>query len=224
MQMPDLALEVHGWTNCLDRFSDAVTGQPPQSRDKYILLAAILALGMNIGFKKMAQATIFSYSDLSRVARTYIREETLRRALQNVDNFALRLPMTAYWGDGTATSSDGMRVIVPVKAANAEYNARYFGNQRGLTFLKHTADIQMPLSPRVISTNEREALFTIDLLCNHETDLNILEQYTDTAGYTFHVFAVCAGLSIRSQHPLHAKPISLLRRTYGGRRPFYRPV
>lgn len=99
-----------------------------------------------------------------------------------------------------------MRVIVPVKAANAEYNARYFGNQRGLTFLTHTADIQMPLSPRVISTNEREALYTIDLLCNHETDLNILEHYTDTAGYTFHVFAVCAFLGYRFAPSIRSMP------------------
>jgi TnpA family transposase len=105
--------------------------------------------------------------------------------------------MAGYWGGGTGTSSDGMRVIVSVKAANADYNARYFGNQRGLTFLTHTADIQMPLSPRIISTNEREALYTIDLLNNHETDLNIVEHYTDTAGYTFHVFAACAFLGYR---------------------------
>jgi TnpA family transposase len=179
MQIPDLALEVHGWTNCLDRFTDAITNKPTTGRDRQILLAALLALGMNIGFKKMAQATGFSYSDLNRVARTYIREETIRRALRDLDNFALTLPMAAYWGDGTATSSDGMRVVVAVKAANADYNARYFGNQRGLTFLTHTADIQIPLSPRVISTNEREALYTIDLLESHETDLNIQEHYTE---------------------------------------------
>jgi len=66
-----------------------------------------------------------------------------------------------------------------------------------LTFLTHTADIQMPLSPRVISTNEKEALYTVDLLCNHETDLNIFEHYTDTAGYSFHVFALCVLLGFR---------------------------
>src|SRR5258708_1875826 len=206
MQIPDMAVEGDGWTKFLDRFTDPITGKPPTGRDRQILLAAILALGMNIGLKKMSQATEYSYSELSRVAATYIREETISRALRVLDNFALRLPMSKYWGDGTATSSDGMRVIVAVKAANAEYNSRYFGNRRGLTFLTHTADIQMPLSPYIISTNERQALYTIDLLCRHETDLNIIEHYTDTAGYTFHVFAVCSFLGFRFAPSIRSMP------------------
>src|SRR5258708_34563382 len=122
MQIPDLALEVDGWTRCLDRFTDAITGKPPQGRDRQALLAAILALGMNIGFKKMAQATAFSYSELSRVAETYIREETISRALRDLDNFALRLPMAAYWGDGPATSPAGLRIVAPFKTAKTDYH------------------------------------------------------------------------------------------------------
>jgi TnpA family transposase len=49
----------------------------------------------------------------------------------------------------------------------------------------------------VISTSEREALHVIDALCNHETDLDIREHYTDTHGYTEHVFALCALLGFR---------------------------
>jgi TnpA family transposase len=40
-------------------------------------------------------------------------------------------------------------------------------------------------------------LHVIDALCSHETDLDIHEHYTDTHGYTTHVFALCAFLGFR---------------------------
>ncbi len=45
---------------------------------------------------------------------------------------------------------------------------------------------------QVISTNESEALYVIDALCHHESDLHIREHYTDTGGSTDHVFALTA--------------------------------
>jgi TnpA family transposase len=55
----------------------------------------------------------------------------------------------------------------------------------------------MPLDkPQVIGTNE-EALYIIDALCNHESDLHIHEHYTDTAGSTEHVFALSSLLGFR---------------------------
>ena len=48
----------------------------------------------------------------------------------------------------------------------------------------------------MIGTNE-EALYVIDALCNHESDLHIREHYTDTAGSTEQVFALASLLGIR---------------------------
>lgn len=50
--------------------------------------------------------------------------------------------------------------------------------------------------PQVIGTNE-EALYVIDALCNHESDLHLREHYTDTAGSTEQVFALTSLLGIR---------------------------
>jgi len=83
-------------------------------------------------------------------------------------------------GDGTRSSSDGMRVRVAVNAANADRNAAYFGPGRGLTIYGHTADFRLPYHTQVISTNDRDAPYVIDGLCNHETDLHIHEHFTDT--------------------------------------------
>jgi TnpA family transposase len=90
-----------------------------------------------------------------------------------------------------------MRLRVAVNAANADRNAAYFGAGRGATIYGHTADFRLPLHTQVIGTNDREALYVIDGLCNQETDLHIHEHYTDTAGYTTHVFGLCAALGFR---------------------------
>jgi TnpA family transposase len=67
-----------------------------------------------------------------------------------------------------------------------------------VTIVTHVSDIWMPFgTQRVISTNDREALYVIDALCHHESDFDIQEHHTDHAGYSLHVFALCALLGIR---------------------------
>ncbi len=71
-----------------------------------------------------------------------------------------------------------------VKAANAERNAKYFHAGWGTNIYIHAADIWVPFGkPQIIGTNE-EALYVIDALCHHESDLHIQEHYTDTGGST----------------------------------------
>src|SRR5215472_11496796 len=90
-----------------------------------------------------------------------------------------------------------MRFHMGVQAANAEYNAKYFHARRGANLYSHAADIWMPCGkPQIIGTNE-EALYVIDALCHHESDLHIREHYTDTGGSTEHVFALTSLLGIR---------------------------
>ena len=50
---------------------------------------------------------------------------------------------------------------------------------------------------KVINTNVRDAVHVIDGLLYHETDLNIQEHYTDTAGYTDQVFGLTHLLGFR---------------------------
>lgn len=109
----------------------------------------------------------------------------------------LSLPLSRAWGDGTTSSSDGMRFQIGVSAANAEYNAKHFGFRRGANLYVHAADIWVPYGkPQIIGTNE-EALHVIDALCHHESDLHIREHYTDTAGATEQVFALTSLLGFR---------------------------
>ena len=120
---------------------------------------------MNYGLGRLARSTPFSYRQLAWVADWHIREETIRAALMELDQFVLHHPLARYWGNGTRSSSDGMRVRVAVNAANSDRNAAYFGPGRGATIYGHTADFRLPFHTQVISTNDREALYVIDGLC-----------------------------------------------------------
>jgi len=195
--LADLLIEVEGWTGFLRHLTHLSQGQPAEGERKMILIATLMGQGMNQPLTRMAEATPFTYWQLAWAADWYLREETLGPAQAELDNFVLRMPFARNWGDGTHSSSDGMRVRMGVQAAHADRNAEYFGKGRGVTIYTHIADIWMPFSQKVIPTNDSEALHVIDALCHHETDLHIEEHYTDTGGYSDHVFALCALLGFR---------------------------
>ena len=50
---------------------------------------------------------------------------------------------------------------------------------------------------KVIAANARDATYVLDGLLYHESDLRIEEHYTDTVGFTDHVFALCHLLGFR---------------------------
>lgn len=195
--LADLLIEVDGWTGFLRHLTHLGEGTEATGDNRMNLLATLMAMGMNIGLTKMAESTPFTYRQLAWAADWYLREETLSKAQAELDNFVLRQPLSQRWGDGTRSSSDGMRVRVGVQAAHADRNAEYFPKGRGVTIYSHVADIGLSYAQKVISTNEREALHVIDALCHHETDFDIQEHYTDTAGYTDHVFGICGFLGFR---------------------------
>lgn len=189
--------DVDEWTGCFDHLTHLSSSETPTGERRMMVLAAVMGLGMNLGLGATAASTPFTYRQLAWAADWHIREETLTKAQATLDNFVLHHPLARAWGDGTHSSSDGMRVKVGVRAANAERNAAHFGPDRGATIYAHIADVGPPFAQKVISTNDREALHVIDALCSHETDLDIQEHYTDTHGYTTHVFALCALLGFR---------------------------
>jgi TnpA family transposase len=194
-QLAEIIIEVDRWTDCLDAFRSLGSDLPAEGTNRQLLIAAIMATGMNLEMTQMARATDFSYEQLRQVADNYIREETIRPALAILDNFVLHHPYSRHWGAGIASSSDGLRITVPVAAPNALYNERYFHFQRGITVVTHAADIWMPFETTIVDASE--PLHVIDALCHHETDFDIQEHYTDTGGYSYHVFALCRLLGFR---------------------------
>jgi len=197
LDLADMLREVNRWTHFLDCCTHQTTGLPLPEDEAMPLLAAIMATGLNLGLTTMAGACSFTYRQMSWASDWYLREDTLLRGLEVLDNFVLHQPLALSFGDGTRSSSDGLRIRLAVQAANAERNAEYFDDGWGLTIYLHLADVGPPFRQRVISPNDSEAWYVIDALCNHETEFDLKEHFTDSAGSSEHVFGACLFLGFR---------------------------
>ncbi len=196
--LPELLVEVNGWTD----FTDHLTSLNPQEREIPNLTtrkhAAVMAQGMNIGLDNMANAVEdISYRELAWVADWYVREDTLRKAIMELINFLIQLPITQCWGDGTTSSSDGQLFGVRARALYARINphAPHMGASMKAYF--HVADNLAPYYSRLIESTTYEAPYILDALLHHETDLKIREHYADTGGYTDTLFGLCHLLGFR---------------------------
>lgn len=72
-----------------------------------------------------------------------------------------------------------------------------YGQEPGVQFYTHISDQYTPVHIKVINTTVRDATHVLDRLLYHESDLRIEEHYTDTAGFTDHLFALMHLLSFR---------------------------
>ena len=66
-----------------------------------------------------------------------------------------------------------------------------------MQFYTHISDQYTPFHTKVINVGVRDATYVLDGLLYHESDLRIEEHYTDTAGFTDHVFALMHLLGFR---------------------------
>lgn len=107
--------------------------------------------------------------------------------------------MAAIWDDGTTSSSDGQYLCAAGRAgAGGSISAKY-GIDPGAVLYTHVSWHYGPFHTHVISATISEAPYVLDGLHHHapQTDLRIVEHYTDTAGATDHVFGLCHLLGYR---------------------------
>lgn len=196
LKITELLLEVDNWTGFTRHFTHLKSGEA--ATDRVLLLTAILADAINLGLTKMAESCPgTTYARLSWLQAWHIRDETYSTALADLVNAQYQQSFAAYWGDGTTSSSDGQRFRAGGHGgASGQVNARY-GNEPGVLFYTHISDQYAPFHTQVINATVRDATYVLDGLLHHESDLRIEEHYTDTAGFTDHVFALMHLLGFR---------------------------
>jgi TnpA family transposase len=169
-----------------------------RAKDKTLLLTAVLADGINLGLTKMSEAcSTATYSKMLRTQSMHIREETYSAALATLVNAQHQHPFAQHWGDGSTSSSDGQRFRTSSKAeATGHVNPKY-GASPGKLIYTHINDQYAPYHAKLVNVGVRDATYVLDGLLHHESDLKILEHYTDTAGFTDHVFALTTLLGFR---------------------------
>jgi TnpA family transposase len=189
-------MEVDDWTAFTRHFVHLKDGQP--APDRTLLLSAILADAINLGLTKMAESSPgLTYDKLSWLQAWHIRDETYAAGLADLVNAQFHHNFANNWGDGTTSSSDGQRFRASSKAQSTGHVNPKYGSDPGRTFYTHISDQYAPFSTKVVNVGIRDSTYVLDGLLYHESDLRIEEHYTDTAGFTDHVFALMHLLGFR---------------------------
>lgn len=192
VSITDILREVEEDTNFTDSFTHIHTGSP--CTDKIGLLNVILAGGINMGLKKMAlcSSSHTSFWSLMRISNWHVTSESITEALSVVIDKHRNLPLSATWGQGLTSSSDGQFFSAggSGEAMNL-INARY-GTIPGLKAYTHVSDQYGPFAMKTIPATAHEAPYILDGLTMNEAGKRIKEHYADTGGFTEHVFAVCS--------------------------------
>ena len=196
VKITELLLEVDEWTGFTRHFTHLKSGD--LAKDKNLLLTTILADAINLGLTKMAESCPgTTYAKLAWLQAWHIRDETYGAALADLVNAQFRHPFAEHWGDGTTSSSDGQNFRTGSKAESTGHINPKYGSSPGRTFYTHISDQYAPFHTKVVNVGVRDSTYVLDGLLYHESDLRIEEHYTDTAGFTDHVFALMHLLGFR---------------------------
>lgn len=189
VDLVDVLIEVNAWCGFLDAFTHAghATQRTPAHGAR--LLAVLVANGCNLGLTTMARSAEFSPEQLTWTQNQHLRDDTVTAANTAIVNHQHALPLAQTWGTGTLSSSDGQRFPFTVRNPTARAMRRYYTGT-GATIYTWTSDQHAQYGTRLIPTTVREATYVLDAIFDNETDLDIEEHTTDTAGYTDLVFGL----------------------------------
>jgi TnpA family transposase len=192
VDLPDVLLEVAGWTGFLSGFTHVSEGAARADDLGVSICAVLVAEACNIGLEPVVQASnpALSRPRLSWVDQNYIRGETITAATARFVNAQGDIPLAQAWGGGEVASADGLRFVVPVRTLNAGPNPRYFGPGRGVTYLNFLSDQFAGFHAIVVPGTLRDSLYILDGLLEQQTNLAPHELMTDTAGYSDQVFGL----------------------------------
>ncbi|MBL1119603.1 Tn3 family transposase [Streptomyces sp. 110] len=131
-------VEMDRHTGFLDCFTHAGGKQARSPQLKRKLIACLIGLSTHLGLHGMASSCGIPYDVLAWTAEWYIREETLREANICLVNYHHQLPMTAMFGSGTLSSSDGQRSPTRGKSITARHLNKYFVSE-GISTYTHVS-------------------------------------------------------------------------------------
>jgi TnpA family transposase len=190
VRITDLLSEVARWTMFPDCFTHLRTGA--SVADQRVLMACLLADGLNLGLTRMAEAcTVASLGQLAWTADWHIRDETYALALRRLVNQQQHEPLAALFGSGTASSSDGQFFRAGGYGRDAARLNAHYGDEPGSKFYTHVSDRHSPFHTKVIAATASEALHVLDGLLYHQSEVTSLRHHTDGGGDSDHVFALC---------------------------------
>lgn len=196
IRVTDLLAEVASWTMFPDCFTHLRTGEV--ARDNRVLMAGVLADGLNLGLTRMAESTrIASLGQLAWTSDWHIRDETYALALRCIVNQQQREAFSAVFGGGRVSSSDGQFFRAGGFGSDAGSLNAHYDKKPGYKIYTHLSDRYAPFFTKLIAATSSEALHVLDALLYHQSDIAIDRHHTDGGGDSELVFALCALLGFQ---------------------------
>ena len=193
VDLPEVILEVMSWAPEVAAAFTAASGGRTRLNDLPTSIAACLvAHAMNVGYRPIAKKGVpaLERSRLSHVFQNYVRPETLAAANAPLVARQGGLPLAQAWGGGLVAAVDGMRFVVPVPAAFARPNRKFFGSKRGMTWLNAINDRGMGRGAKIVSGTVRDSLHMVDVIFGLDGGELPEIVVSDTASYSDVVFGL----------------------------------
>jgi TnpA family transposase len=190
IRVTDLLAEVARWTLFPDCFTHLRTGET--AADSRVLMAGLLAEGLNLGLTRMAEAcSIASLGQLAWTSDWHIRDETYASALKCLVSQQEREPFAATFGSSSVSSSDGQFFQAAGFGRDAGRLNAHYSQRSGFKLYTHLSGCYGPYFTKLIAATASEALHVLDALVYHQGDNTIRRHHTDGGGESDHVFALC---------------------------------
>ena len=162
---------------------------------------AIIAMGCNIGVRKMGKITDGMTAErLEYIVRWFCSKKNIDQANRKIISLINSLPLSGIYLENQEklnTSSDGQKFDVTIPSLHASHSPKYFGTGKGVSVYSFIDEKDRLFHNKVISASERESGFVLDGLFHNEDSTTSDTHSTDTHGYSETVFGICYLLDVQ---------------------------
>lgn len=196
VDLPDVVIDVFNDLGLLDDFKGP-DGEIPRTPDHARnVVVSFTAYACNHGPKAMARSVgSISPWQIADTFRRYLTEENLKTAIMKIVNRINGHPLVKIWGSGAVAHADGLRFVQPLGVLQSEFHYRL--KEYGVVYLPSETDTHAVFYSQVIPCHIREALFLIDGLLMHDSELEVRMQISDMHGKTNPTMALAHLLGYR---------------------------
>jgi len=194
IDLPKLLWLVNTHTNFLSTFNHILYKDAKTTSEPFQLIGTIIAYATNMGISKMAACSNITHITMKSTKDAFFREDTIKLANDIIVEAASKLPIQELYkiGGTLHASIDGKKYDALGNIFNARYSPKYFNLGKGISILTLMINF-LPVAMKLISPNEYEGNFGLELLLMNETSLHPTINSTDMHGINDLNFALYDG-------------------------------
>ena len=207
--LPEVIVEVMSWLPGFVGAFTSVSGGRTRLEAFHVSIAACLAAhAMNIDFAEVVKRGVpaLDRGRLSHVNQNYLGAETYVVAKPCLVEHQAGIPYAQALGDGMVAGIDGIRFVVPIPSIYARPNRKYFGPDRGVTYLNMVSDQAVGLAGKVVSGAPRDSLHALDVAFSLDDGQRPDILISDSGAYSDLMFGLCNPLGIEYRPELADMP------------------